>query len=203
MEAVRLVAAHARAADRAGLARRAGLGDAWRLLLRARAPARHFRIGESLLVERAGHELACGQRHVHAGFGDRDQGGTTTAATIQRWPWRFSARRDAGHGGLRGHGTGVYRVAADDLKAAEQIPDGLEELERLGDRAYYATVPGAGRTYCQRRGQYDEAASWCLVIRETTGPGDVVNVLASMRWRDTCGARGRPRRRRAAGSPCC
>jgi len=75
-------------------------------------------------------------------------------------------------------GRAYIEVAADDLKAAEQIlRDGLEELERLGDRAYYATVALVLADVLQRRGQYDEAASWCRVIRETTGPGDVVNVL--------------------------
>jgi tetratricopeptide (TPR) repeat protein len=69
-------------------------------------------------------------------------------------------------------------VSAGELEAAEQIlRDGVEELERLGDRAYYATATMVLVDVLQRRGKYDEAASLCRVIRETTGPGDLVNLL--------------------------
>jgi hypothetical protein len=75
-------------------------------------------------------------------------------------------------------GRAYIEVAAGDLNAAEQIiSDGLEELERLGDRAYYATAALVLADVLQLRGKYVEAASWCRVIRETTGSDDVVNIL--------------------------
>jgi tetratricopeptide (TPR) repeat protein len=179
MEAVRLVASHARAADDQVL-----VNDLdWAMLAASYFGPGHLRdtirIGESLLAERAGHELACANVMFMLGAaiainGDHDRGRTMTATAL-------AVQREAGMlvmASAGAMGRGYIEVAAGDLEAAEQIlRDGLEELERLGDRAYYATAALVLADVLQQRRKYDEAASWCRVIRETTGSDDVVNIL--------------------------
>jgi predicted negative regulator of RcsB-dependent stress response len=92
-----------------------------------------------------------------------------------------AVQREAGMLVVAGAGAmarAYIEVAAGDLDAAERIlRDGVEELERLGDRAYYATATMVLVDVLLRRGKYDEAASLCRVIRDTTGSADVVNLL--------------------------
>jgi hypothetical protein len=138
-----------------------------------------IRIGESLLVERAGHELVCANVGCLLGTaialtGEHDRGRAMTAASV-------AVQREAGMLVMAGSGSmarAYIEVAANDLEAAERIlRDGLEELDRLGDRAYYATVAVVLVDVLVRRGEHDEAATWCRVIRETTAAGDLVNFL--------------------------
>ncbi|MDH4178655.1 MAG: hypothetical protein OEV72_13870, partial [Thermoleophilia bacterium] len=67
---------------------------------------------------------------------------------------------------------------AGDLGAAERaLRSGLDELDRLGDRAYYPTVAVLLADTLARGGAYDEAQRWCAVVRETTAPSDLVNIM--------------------------
>ena len=67
---------------------------------------------------------------------------------------------------------------AGDFAAEERVlREGLEVLERIGDRSYYPTVAlDLGRClYDQER--YDEVGRLCEVARETTGADDLINFV--------------------------
>ena len=73
----------------------------------------------------------------------------------------MAVEREAGMLVMAGAGAmwrAYIEVSADDLEAAEHLlRDGIEELERVGDRAYYATVALVLADVLRRQGQYDEA----------------------------------------------
>jgi tetratricopeptide (TPR) repeat protein len=176
-EAARLAAVHARAADDQALAAALAFSTLGASYFGPTHLRDTIRIGESLLLEHAGHELTCANVKVILGAaiaitGDHERGRAMTATAV-------AVQREAGMlviAGAGAMGRAYIELAAGDLEAAEQLlRDGLEELERLGDRAYYATVGLVLAEVLRRQGDYDEAASWCRVVRETTGSDDVVN----------------------------
>jgi predicted negative regulator of RcsB-dependent stress response len=133
-----------------------------------------------MLREHAGHEVTCASVNGVMGAaialtGDLDRGRAMAAMSVV-------VEREAGMlvmAAAGSMGRAHIEVVAGDLDAAERLlRDGLEELDRLGDRAYYATVGLVLADVLRRRGEYDEAATWCRIARETTGSDDVVNILA-------------------------
>jgi tetratricopeptide (TPR) repeat protein len=178
-DAVGLAAPHARATGDQALVNALD----WARLVAAYFGPTHLRetvrIAESLLVEHAGHEVACATVQYLLGAaigltGDHDSGRVmnATAIAIQREAGMFvmAAARTVS----RAH----IEMSAGDLSAAEQLlRAALDELRPVGDRAHYATVALTLADVLERQGRYDEAAAWCRVVRETTGSGDLVNDL--------------------------
>jgi class 3 adenylate cyclase/tetratricopeptide (TPR) repeat protein len=71
-------------------------------------------------------------------------------------------------------GMAFIEVRAGDLEAAEAaLRPGIEELDALGDRAFYATVVCMLADILVDRGRDEEAARWCARARETTSPSDL------------------------------
>ena len=69
-------------------------------------------------------------------------------------------------------------LRAGDLAGAESVlRNGLELLERLGDRNFYPTVAVILADVLYGQGRHDEAGSWCAKARATAEPGDVVNFV--------------------------
>jgi class 3 adenylate cyclase/tetratricopeptide (TPR) repeat protein len=69
-------------------------------------------------------------------------------------------------------------VRAGDLAAAEQVlREGLEMLERIGERGYYPTAALDLADILYGRGHYDEVREWADKARAITGPDDLVNFV--------------------------
>jgi tetratricopeptide (TPR) repeat protein len=67
---------------------------------------------------------------------------------------------------------------AGDLAAAERsLRDGLELLERIGDRGFHATVALELADLYYVLGRYDDARELCASARETTEPHDLINFV--------------------------
>jgi len=65
-----------------------------------------------------------------------------------------------------------------DLAAGEKaLREGLEVLERIGERGYYPTAALDLACFLYEQGRYDEVRGWCEKARETTGADDVVNFV--------------------------
>jgi class 3 adenylate cyclase/tetratricopeptide (TPR) repeat protein len=74
-------------------------------------------------------------------------------------------------------GVAYIEKRAGDLDAAEAaLRSGIEELDALGDRAFYSTVVSTLAAVLLDRGQDDEASAWCVRARETASPSDVATV---------------------------
>ena len=95
--------------------------------------------------------------------------------------WSLRTTRDAGQ--LRtaaGHAMGLSFVErrAGDVAAEERLlREGLEELERLGDRAFLSTVALELAECLARQDKVDEARALCESARERTLPEDVTNFI--------------------------
>ena len=72
---------------------------------------------------------------------------------------------------------GVETTAGNLDEAERVLRAGIEELDQLGDRGFYATAVLLLAELLEQQGRYDEAAPLCIVIRETTAPGDLINVI--------------------------
>jgi class 3 adenylate cyclase/tetratricopeptide (TPR) repeat protein len=140
-----------------------------------------IRVGQSMLADYVGHPVACADVELWLGAaiaitGDRDRGRAMTSAAVV-------VQREAGMLVLAAAGAmaqSYIEVAAGDLNAAEHVlRKGVAELDRLGDRAYLATETFVLADVLRRQGKYDEAASCCRVVRETTGPGDLINLIGA------------------------
>ncbi|MFY9913108.1 MAG: adenylate/guanylate cyclase domain-containing protein [Nocardioidaceae bacterium] len=140
-----------------------------------------IRTAEALLVQHAKHELICAAINGILGetlalLGDIDRGRSMVTDSI-------AVQREAGLLVLAAStsmGLAYVELAAGDLTAAERaVRAGASELERLGDRAYYATVVFVLALVLQQQGRYDESASFCQVVRETTGSSDLVNLIGA------------------------
>ena len=69
-------------------------------------------------------------------------------------------------------------LRAGDLVAAESVlRDGLELLERIGDRNFHPTVAVTLADLVYGQGRHDEAGTWCATARATAEPGDLVNFV--------------------------
>ena len=67
---------------------------------------------------------------------------------------------------------------AGDLEAAIRVArSGLEELERLGDRAFFATLASVLASHLYYQGRFDEAGEYCSRARESTPAADLVNFV--------------------------
>jgi len=67
---------------------------------------------------------------------------------------------------------------AADLPAAERaLRDGLDVLERLGDRGYLPTVALYLAELLYEVGRYDEIEALCAIGRANTTPDDLVNFV--------------------------
>ncbi len=135
--------------------------------------------GEELLVHYTRHEVTSAaikglMGEAVALMGDADRGRSTAREGSM-------VQREAGllvMAASTSMGLAYIEMAAGDLVAAEQVlQEGAEELDRLGDRAYYATVVLVLAVVLKQQGRYDEARAKCGVVRETTGPDDRVNVI--------------------------
>jgi hypothetical protein len=71
-------------------------------------------------------------------------------------------------------------VRAGDLEAAERASRaGIEELDRLGDRAFYATAVLGLAEILLRQERDEEAEGQVRVVRETSSPDDVTNITGA------------------------
>jgi class 3 adenylate cyclase/tetratricopeptide (TPR) repeat protein len=181
LEAIKLAALHAHAADDQALAEALTMSALGASFFGPGHLRETIHIGESLLVEHAGHELICASIQGVLGAAmaiTGEHGRGRTMATMAQ-----VVEREAGMLVIAATGAmtrSYIEVAAGDLETAEQLlRDGLEEFERLGDRSYYATDALMLADVLEQRGQYDEASTWCRVVRETTGPDDVVNLIGA------------------------
>ena len=74
-------------------------------------------------------------------------------------------------------GLASIELRAGDLDAAESVlRASIDELEALGDRAYYSTVVCTFARVLIERGEDEEAARWCARARETSSPSDLATV---------------------------
>ena len=171
---------HARAAGDQALATVHGHVDAGCILFYGPGPLDEvIQTGEELLVHYTRHEVTSAaikglMGEAVALMGDADRGRSTAREGSM-------VQREAGllvMAASTSMGLAYIEMAAGDLVAAEQVlQEGAEELDRLGDRAYYATVVLVLAVVLKQQGRYDEARAKCGVVRETTGPDDRVNVI--------------------------
>ena len=71
----------------------------------------------------------------------------------------------------------VERRAGDDGRAEEVLREGLELLERVGDRAYYPTAALQLAQCLYDHERYDEVKQLCEVARKATGADDLINFV--------------------------
>ena len=137
------------------------------------------RAAEELVERSEGHALSTAQAGSMLGRtlavrGDTDRGRALVSTSIERTREGGLVVISAGNS----MGLWVVEMAAGDLDAAERaLRQGAEELERLGDRGYYPTVIVLLADTLARRGAYDEALALCPVVRETSAPDDIVNIV--------------------------
>ena len=67
--------------------------------------------------------------------------------------------------------------ARDVAVAESSLRDGVELLERIGDRGFHATVALNLADLYYNLGRFDEARELCVRARATTEPGDLVNFV--------------------------
>ena len=134
---------------------------------------------EQMRIQHADHEVTYASINGIYGeaigmTGDPDRGRSMVLQSI-------AVQREAGllvMAGSTAMGLAYVEMAAGDLEAAERAArEGAETLERLGDRAYYATVVLVLALVLKLQGRYDESRELCAVVRETTGSADLVNVI--------------------------
>jgi tetratricopeptide (TPR) repeat protein len=77
--------------------------------------------------------------------------------------------------------TSVFiEIRAGDLDAAERAARaGMEELDRLGDRAFFATLVLGLAEVLLRQERYEDAESHVHLARETSSPDDVTNLTGA------------------------
>jgi class 3 adenylate cyclase/tetratricopeptide (TPR) repeat protein len=80
-------------------------------------------------------------------------------------------------GGMSMGDAEVERRAGDDARAEEVLREGLELLERIGDRAYYPTAALQLALCLYEQKRYDETEQLCAAARETTGADDLINFV--------------------------
>jgi class 3 adenylate cyclase/tetratricopeptide (TPR) repeat protein len=67
--------------------------------------------------------------------------------------------------------------AGEPAAAETVLREGLELLERIGDRNFHPTVACYLADLLYEQGRYEEARDWCAKARATTEPGDLVNFV--------------------------
>ena len=71
----------------------------------------------------------------------------------------------------------VERLAGDDVRVEQVLREGIELLERVGDRAYYPTAALQLAQCLYEQERYDEVEHLCEVAREATGADDLINFV--------------------------
>jgi tetratricopeptide (TPR) repeat protein len=116
----------------------------------------------------------------------------TVLGTLLAMQGKIGAARELVRGGRQTYiEAGLYMTAggmsmteasvefrAGDTVAVEAIlREGLELLERIGDRAYYSTTALRLAKCLYEQERYDETGRLCAMARETTGADDLVNFV--------------------------
>jgi class 3 adenylate cyclase/tetratricopeptide (TPR) repeat protein len=138
-----------------------------------------IRAAESLLEEVAGHSLETATAGGMLGRALAVKGDVERGRALEKAS--FEKSHEAGllvYAAAGCMSIALVEVAGGELGEAERVlRAGIEELDRLGDRGFYATAVLILAELLEHQGRYDEAAALCKVIRETTASGDLVNVI--------------------------
>jgi class 3 adenylate cyclase/tetratricopeptide (TPR) repeat protein len=79
--------------------------------------------------------------------------------------------------GVTLHGSWIEEHAGDLLAMEKLLRTGYEELERLGNRAFFSTVAMRLAQCLYWQGRFDDAREVCRVAREASPPGDLINFV--------------------------
>jgi class 3 adenylate cyclase/tetratricopeptide (TPR) repeat protein len=79
--------------------------------------------------------------------------------------------------GVTMHGAFIEHRAGDLARMEELLRLGVDELEALGNQAFFSTVAGYLAECLYEQGRLDEASEWCAVSRGASPPDDLVNFV--------------------------
>jgi tetratricopeptide (TPR) repeat protein len=79
--------------------------------------------------------------------------------------------------GVTLHGAWIEHHAGDQAAEEDHLRQGVDELQALGNQAFYSTVAVRLAQLLYARGRLDEARELCVVVREASPPGDLINFV--------------------------
>ncbi len=79
--------------------------------------------------------------------------------------------------GVTLHGAWIEHHAGDPVAEEEHLRQGVEELQALGNQAFFSTVAVRLAQLLYAQDRFDEARELCAVVREASPPDDLINFV--------------------------